>query len=812
MDALTSNQTEVIISQLQNASLTCLQSVYSDFFTALEEYIFSLADAAKSNEKQWQLFALGRAVNQQKSQLAQRMDEAVLDAFVKFRMGTLDRQVPEDDTSTNLSLINNDELERSIAVNAFVQRSEARFMEVLFTLNQRMALLSGGKKLSEEGNPMGPMQLAQSLNCMLEPLNLSTHLLSFSSRTFESLSVKPLKKFYDEANAILIQQGFLPHLKYSISRRQSNPEHSAHCDAIADEQEYENGEADGSAPKDQEPSARSFDKPSARSFDKPSAGHFDKRSASQYDAPKPELGAVSDRQPSAPHYQQDFASQQRLTENILQMQEQVRVAESAGYSDHRHFAHDAVAAGNHSLPTADQRYDGQSVASGDGYASPQQCNFDQAGALRSVDSAYCMNNALDNFDQSDVQTVSLQDVHRMNDVAFEQARMDETSPDKLNAIDLVGKIFEYMLSDDELPDAVKAVLSYLHTPFLKIALTDQDFLKEVNHPAKSLLNQLAETGRSWVNDNGHSQLRIFSKIKETVRRLMLEYSEHPEIVRMLADEMKDFNSKVAKKIAVLEERARSKSEGEEHLRLIKRRVYVEVKQLIAEQTLPAPVLVLVFHPLSDYQTLMGLRYGVDSHEWQQTLAHISYIINSVSSVEINQQGDHYRQSNALKREELSKILKEIAFDSHRSAKLLGFLEQAQNCALEGVAFSVDKVDKDLVVSDEKLVVLEEKSANIQEREVMTYLLSLEFGTWLQFNSASFITQPKLKIAWYNSHSDRFMLSDNSGQYRAMFSVLELAKEKMAGRMTVNIISHKPFFERALEHVLFRLKQSTASVA
>jgi hypothetical protein len=65
----------------------------------------------------------------------------------------------------------------------------------------------------------------------------------------------------------------------------------------------------------------------------------------------------------------------------------------------------------------------------------------------------------------------------------------------------------------------------------------------------------------------------------------------------------------------------------------------------------------------------------------------------------------------------------------------------------------------------------------------------------------------MKIAWYNSHSDRFMLSDNSGQFRVMRSAQELAKEKLAGRMSIIISSEKPFFERALEHVLQKLKQS-----
>ena len=48
-----------------------------------------------------------------------------------------------------------------------------------------------------------------------------------------------------------------------------------------------------------------------------------------------------------------------------------------------------------------------------------------------------------------------------------KAESENAGVDSFNAIELVGNIFEYMLSDDQLPDAVKAVLSYLHTPFFK---------------------------------------------------------------------------------------------------------------------------------------------------------------------------------------------------------------------------------------------------------------------------------------------------------------------------------------------------------
>merc|ERR1711916_306665 len=58
--------------------------------------------------------------------------------------------------------------------------------------------------------------------------------------------------------------------------------------------------------------------------------------------------------------------------------------------------------------------------------------------------------------------------------------------DDMHIIELVGMLFDYMLSDDCLPDNVKALLSYLHTPYLKMAFIDAEFFEQSEHPARLL--------------------------------------------------------------------------------------------------------------------------------------------------------------------------------------------------------------------------------------------------------------------------------------------------------------------------------------
>ena len=152
--------------------------------------------------------------------------------------------------------------------------------------------------------------------------------------------------------------------------------------------------------------------------------------------------------------------------------------------------------------------------------------------------------------------------------------------DDMHVIELVGMLFDYMLSDDCLPDNVKALLSYLHTPYLKMAFLDAEFFEQSEHPARLLLNNLAEAGVRWVANDGTSQFDIYDKIKGTVSRVLEEFKDD---VRLFAELLVDFSSytkKVLRRQELMEKRAMEKVHGEEKLREVKIRVNNEVRKRV----------------------------------------------------------------------------------------------------------------------------------------------------------------------------------------------------------------------------------------
>lgn len=65
-------------------------------------------------------------------------------------------------------------------------------------------------------------------------------------------------------------------------------------------------------------------------------------------------------------------------------------------------------------------------------------------------------------------------------------------------IDIVAMLFEYILEDRNLPEEFRVRLARLQIPVLKVALIDREFFSRKGHPARRLLNLIAECGATSV--------------------------------------------------------------------------------------------------------------------------------------------------------------------------------------------------------------------------------------------------------------------------------------------------------------------------
>ncbi len=205
------------ITALQNMTLQFGDKVYDIFFHAAESRLLEMMDTAKNNDDQWQLMQLSRELRKQKSAISARFKLSLSESFNLFRKDQLGgKDTSKEDMSRDLSLLADEELEQDIAVSSIARRADTRFSEDLFGLMQRLAVLRGGRKLPDDGNPLGANQFATALQASLKLLKLNIRFTVMFFRVFEKALLENLGELYQSANEYLKRQGVLPNLRFGM--------------------------------------------------------------------------------------------------------------------------------------------------------------------------------------------------------------------------------------------------------------------------------------------------------------------------------------------------------------------------------------------------------------------------------------------------------------------------------------------------------------------------------------------------------------------------------------------------------------------
>ena len=398
--------------------------------------------------------------------------------------------------------------------------------------------------------------------------------------------------------------------------------------------------------------------------------------------------------------------------------------------------------------------------------------------------------------------------HDLVEELHKSIRDRDIKNDDMDVINLVGMLFDYMLNDEHLPASVKALLSYLHLPFLRIAFIDREFFEQAQHPARLLLNSLTEAGGRWVNDDGSAEFDMFNRIKDVVIQI---YEAIENEVKRVTELLLDFRSnikQIQRKQDITEKHAKEKARGEDRFHETKIRVSTEIRQRIQGKELPSSVLLFLLQPWTDYLSFVYLRHGDTSQRWEAALGLVDELIWSSEPKESQKDQERLAKNHQLLLTSIGEGLDYISFPDAKKDNLISAVSSVIELSLkqersEPAPFPMrDELERKAAEKTREISVADDEPTK-EEIQMTENLKVIEFGTWLEFDG-----NRRLKIAWHNSRSGEYMLVNQMGQRTEMMLPLALARLMLAGKVKVISGSSKPFFERALENIYEKLNASS----
>jgi len=384
---------------------------------------------------------------------------------------------------------------------------------------------------------------------------------------------------------------------------------------------------------------------------------------------------------------------------------------------------------------------------------------------------------------------------------------------EIDVIDVVGMLFDCILNDEVLPNAVKALLSRLHTPYLKIAVLDKRMFSSDKHPARRLLNVMAEAGAQWVSQD-HLQTGIYPQMQYVVNRVLNEFQDGLQLFEDLIEEFSAAVDVLKQKAALIEQRAREAAKGNEKLQLARDRAQQELAARTTGKHLPNIARKFLTEIWADHLMLIMLRSrgGEASQDFVEALRIADEIIWSVTPKDTPEE----REQLSLRLPKLQHIIEDElgslgGYSKDEQEDLYSLLKDLQENALHGTpmeASAADAVDLGVETMVETLpLVVTPDAITAEEQVIIDDLRKLNFGTLFDFVINPAGDTRRLKLSWFSQVTSNYMFVDQTGVKAAVHNIRELARAVREGNARVVEEHNKPFFEWALESIRNMLKGS-----
>ncbi|MEO6927145.1 MAG: DUF1631 domain-containing protein [Rhodanobacter sp.] len=399
------------------------------------------------------------------------------------------------------------------------------------------------------------------------------------------------------------------------------------------------------------------------------------------------------------------------------------------------------------------------------------------------------------------------------------ANMDE------DTIDLVGMLFEFILEDRNLPTAMQVMLARLQIPYLKAAILDRKLFAHRQHPARRLLDGLAEQAKSWSEESDRDH-RLHDKVKSIVDQLLHDFDDDIGIFERLLTDLQQFQDVNKRRSELAEQRVAESTRGREKLEQARRRAAREILDRIGTQKLPPLIHGVLARAWANHLVLTMLRQGEDSQEFKTALRFIDEFIASTHPANDVTSRQTLRQMLPGIERALRQGLANVAFQEQDVERVLAQLrayyrQQLGEQPEQGAPATAAVVEEDaamLAIPDNIQPVMDQRAEpeDILDAEELVevppdspewhQVQALQPGNWLEFTLDA-ETPARAKLSWISPMSGRYLFVNRRGLKVADYAPRELAALFSDGH--ARVLAANALFDRAMTAIVGKLSQADA---
>lgn len=537
-----------------------LLRIFPRMMDKVDDALFAMADKAESNTLQTTYFEAMRELRIKRPGMESEFRRelvAGIDARIDPRGRSHASGELADALASDLTLVEKDELEESLAVTNMVARIRNECKRELYGLDKRMAALLGDTELPSSENPVGPEVVCAAFRDACGAIESGIEVKLVVLKLFDRYVVSEMSGIYQDINHHLVSQDVLPEIRASVRRT-----------------------------------------PGA------GGGHRARGAAGRTTAPGAEADATPDGGPAtsgmpspanaaaAAPGQGTAAGGEDLLYVVLQQLMDMNAASAASAEPGL-----PPSTGGDVVAGLTQIQHGNVTA-----VLGEHASLDAAGlaagttnVLRSLKSAPFARN-LGQFDGA--------------------------------IIDIVAMMFDFILDERGIPDPMKALIGRLQIPVVKVAMLDREFFARRFHPARRLLNTLADAAVGW-NETREGDDRLLEVARRVVHRVLREFVDDVAVFAEALEELETFLAEEERRADEQAEEMAEDLEAREKLRQARELAAAEVEARLASQEVPSFLRSFLADHWQELLSVTAFQAGTEGGEWRGAVETMDDLIWSV---------------------------------------------------------------------------------------------------------------------------------------------------------------------------------------
>jgi len=326
-----------------------------------------------------------------------------------------------------------------------------------------------------------------------------------------------------------------------------------------------------------------------------------------------------------------------------------------------------------------------------------------------------------------------------------------------DTFELLGMLYTEIGRELRAGTQSKALLEQLQVPLLRVALQDRAFFVRQQHPARQLLNAVAEAGAVWLaEDEADPQLN--AKLQSAVSHVVTHYDGDAEVFEAANQQLQEHLQVMVRKAEVSERRHVDAAQGREKLDLAKHQATSVIEDAVGGRPIPKFLGSLLDQAWSDVLTLVLLRHGEGSAEWRQHVAATGQIVAACvdGTPAPDALATRIEQSLALvgyHGEEAGAITRRLTCTDDDSDDPASRTELALKLKARA-RLGADTVQKPKAAPAPRTP---------REQACHDHLRTLPFGSWIEFSINQQGDVVRRRLAWFSPVTGRALFVNQRGQ-------------------------------------------------